>query len=125
MPAPDKPALRFLHSQSSLNSVKLDQFRRCSSNELRSSLLPGQRGSLKARPDGTFLDGHHRITVLIERGDDIHALPREIIEKERWAPTYSGFPAPGAAAWPYPPVLAEAIGWRMKFKVGNGPESML
>ena len=82
MDQPDKPALRFLHPQSSLNSVKLNQFRRLSSDELRSSLLPGQRDSLKARPDGTVLDGHHRITILMERGDDIHSLPREIIEKK-------------------------------------------
>jgi hypothetical protein len=62
--------------------VKLNQFRRLSSDELRSLLLPGQRDSLKVRPDGTVLDGHHRITILMERGDDIHSLPREIIEKK-------------------------------------------
>jgi hypothetical protein len=37
---------------------------------------------LKVRPDGTVLDGHHRISVLEERGEDIHLLPREIMEKE-------------------------------------------
>jgi hypothetical protein len=62
--------------------VKLDQFRRLSSDILKSSLLPGQRDSLKTRPDGTVLDGHHRITVLIERGEETDGLPREIIEKE-------------------------------------------
>jgi hypothetical protein len=50
-------------------------------SELRSSLAPGQQGSLKVRPDGTVLDGHHRISVLAERGEDIHQLPREIIER--------------------------------------------
>jgi len=76
------PALRFLHLESSLNSVKLDQLRRLSSELLKSSLLPGQRDCLKTRPDGTVLDGHHRITVLLERGEDANGLPREIIEKE-------------------------------------------
>jgi hypothetical protein len=36
---------------------------------------------LKVRPDGTVLDGHHRIRVLAERGVDVHWLPREIIKK--------------------------------------------
>jgi len=46
---------------------------------LTSSLLPGVRDSLKVRPDGTILDGHHRIRVLRDRGVDVDALPREII----------------------------------------------
>ena len=74
--------LKFLHGPSNFNRWKLEQFRRATSGELKSSLLPGQLGSLKARPDGTMLDGHHRITVLIERGEDVDLLPREIIEKE-------------------------------------------
>ncbi|MGH7449843.1 MAG: hypothetical protein ACRENG_00705 [bacterium] len=45
------------------------------------SLKPGQPGSLKARPDGTMIDGHHRIKILQERGIDIDALPREVIPK--------------------------------------------
>ena len=43
---------------------------------------PGQSGSLKARPDGTVLDGHHRLKILRERGIDIDALPREIIGRD-------------------------------------------
>ena len=62
--------------------AKLELFRHLSTDELKSSLAPGQRGSLKIRPDGTVLDGHHRISVLFERGEDIHQLPREIMEKE-------------------------------------------
>jgi len=65
-----------------LNRVKLDFFRRLPTNELKRSLSPGQAGSLKARPDGTMLDGHHRVAVLIERGEDVQLLPREIIEKQ-------------------------------------------
>jgi len=39
----------------------------------------GEPGALKARPDGTVLDGHHRIVVLRERGFDVDALPREVV----------------------------------------------
>ncbi len=74
--------LRFLHTQDTLNRVKLALFSRLSSEELKRSLLPGEYGSLKARPDGTLLDGHHRLTVLIERGEDANKLPREIIGRE-------------------------------------------
>jgi hypothetical protein len=83
MDLPPEPNLKFLHTETSLNRVKLEQFRRLSTNELKSSLAPGDPGSLKTRPDGTILDGHHRITVLAERGEDIHQLPREIMEKEQ------------------------------------------
>ncbi len=77
------PLLKFLHSESTLNRVKLDLFRRLTTEELKSSLAPGQQGSLKVRPDGTVLYGHHRMSVLLERGEDIHHLPRKIIESER------------------------------------------
>jgi hypothetical protein len=76
------PPLKFLHSLNALNSVKLDVFHRLPTTELLLSLAPGQRGSLKARRDGTVLDGHHRLRVLSQRGEDIDQLPREIIEKE-------------------------------------------
>jgi archaellum component FlaG (FlaF/FlaG flagellin family) len=75
------PNLKFLHTESTLNRAKLEQFRRLSTSELKISLAPGQQGSLKVRLDGTVLDGHHRISVLAERGEDIHQLPREIMEK--------------------------------------------
>jgi hypothetical protein len=75
------PNLKFLHTASTLNRAKLEQFRRLSTSELKISLAPGQQGSLKVRLDGTVLDGHHRISVLAERGEDIHQLPREIMEK--------------------------------------------
>ena len=76
-----QPKLRFLHSESVLNRVKLEQFRSFSTEVLKCSLIPGQRDALKARPDGTILDGNHRIRVLLERGEDIHRLPREIMKK--------------------------------------------
>ena len=83
MDSAHEPNLRFLHSESTLNRVKLNLFRRLTTDELKSSLAPRQQGSLKVRPDGTVLDGHHRIQVLVERGENIHQLPREIIESER------------------------------------------
>jgi hypothetical protein len=46
------------------------------------SLLPGQRDCLKTRPDGTILDGHHRIYILRQRRVAVDSLPREVIEKE-------------------------------------------
>ncbi|HTR39399.1 MAG TPA: hypothetical protein VMH80_26170 [Bryobacteraceae bacterium] len=83
MDSTQRPKLKFLHSVITLNSLKLDVFRRLSTEELKSSLAPGQLGSLKARSDGTVLDGHHRLTILAERGENINALRREIIEKDR------------------------------------------
>jgi hypothetical protein len=65
-----------------LSQLKLETFRRVSTEELVRSLAPGKIGALKCRPDGTVLNGHHRITVLSERGENIHDLPRDIIEKQ-------------------------------------------
>lgn len=76
------PLLKSLHAESALSQTKIVTFSRLSSDELITSLKPGQPGSLKARPDGTVIDGHHRLRVLRERGIDIDALPREVIPKE-------------------------------------------
>ena len=62
--------------------AKLELFRHLSTDELKSSLAPGQRGSPKIRPDGIVLDGHHRISVPFDRGGDVHQLPREITKEE-------------------------------------------
>ena len=77
----DRPSLKYLHAEAVLSPVKLEVFRRASTSELRATLAPEESGSLKVRRDGTILDGHHRLFVLAERGEDIHSLPREIIEK--------------------------------------------
>jgi hypothetical protein len=71
--------LKPLHPDSSLSPAKLDQFAKMSTEQLLKSLEPGQPGSLKARPDGTIVDGRHRIKLLIDRGIDVHSLPREVI----------------------------------------------
>ncbi len=76
-----QPPLKSLHSDTSLSRAKLGQFGKLSSPELIDSLKPGQPGSLKVRPDGTMIDGHHRIKILKDRGVDVDALPREVIPK--------------------------------------------
>ena len=73
------PPLKFLHAHDSLNKIKLAQLDRLTTEFIRQSLLPGQRDCLKAKPDGTLMDGHHRICILRSRGVNIDALPREII----------------------------------------------
>ncbi len=77
-----QPPLRLLHSEASLSRMKLGQFRRLSTVELIESLEPGRPGALKARPDGTVLDGHHRIVVLREREVCVDTLPREVVPHE-------------------------------------------
>jgi hypothetical protein len=77
-----QPRLNPLHSDSSLSHAKLRQYDKLSTPELIDSLLPGQPGSLKVRPDGTIVDGHHRIRILRDRGVDVDALPREIVPKD-------------------------------------------
>jgi hypothetical protein len=69
-----------MHSEVSLSAAKLAQLDKVSSDALKQSLLPGQTHGLKTRPDGTILDGHHRLHILRSRGEDIDALPREILE---------------------------------------------
>lgn len=78
MPLPLKP----LHPDSSLSRVKLEQIGRVPTEILLHSLKPGQKDSLKTRPDGTILDGHHRIKILRSRGVDVDALDRETIVRE-------------------------------------------
>lgn len=74
--------LKPLHTDSSLIESKLDKYGKLSTQELIDSLKPGQQGSLKVRPDGTMVDGHHRIKILRDRGVDVDALPREVIPKD-------------------------------------------
>lgn len=80
--SPKRPSLVSLHLDSSLNPAKLAQMQRLPTEELQASLLPGLQGCLKTRPDGTILDGHHRIYVLRQRGVKVDELPRDIIMKD-------------------------------------------
>jgi hypothetical protein len=77
-----RPPLKPLHSESTLIQAKIDQYDRLSTEELIGSLQPGETGSLKVRPDGTVMDGHHRLTILRKRGVDVDALPRELITSD-------------------------------------------
>ena len=77
----NQPPLKFLHSESDLIELKLEYFRRVSTEDLIESLEPEQEGALKAKSDGTIMDGHHRIKVLGERSIDVNKLPREIWER--------------------------------------------
>jgi hypothetical protein len=86
MELPERPKLQFLHSAEALNPAKLVVLRRLSTAAIKTSLHPAQSGSLKARPDGTVLDGHHWLSVLLERGENVDQLPREIMEKENDEP---------------------------------------
>lgn len=76
------PPLKSLHSDSSLNAGKLAKMERVSTDILLTSLASGE-WCLKTRPDGTILEGHHRIYVLRQRGVDVDSLPRLVIVKEQ------------------------------------------
>ena len=67
--------LKPLHADASLSPAKLEKYGKASTQRLIDSLRPGQAGSLKVRPDGTIIDGHHRIKILRGRGVDVDALP--------------------------------------------------
>jgi ParB-like chromosome segregation protein Spo0J len=75
------PPLHPLHLSSSLSQAKLNQYARLSNEELKQALEPGRQGSLKVRPDGTIIDGHHRIAILQMRGIDVNQLPREEVPR--------------------------------------------
>jgi hypothetical protein len=73
------PPLKPLHPEASLSPAKLVKIESLGTDVLKHSLIPGHQDCLKTRPDGTILDGHHRIYVLRKRGVDVDALPREIV----------------------------------------------
>lgn len=76
------PPLVPLHPDESLVPSKLAAYGRLTTDELIESLKPGLRDSLKTRPDGTMVDGHHRIKILRDRGVDVDGLPREVVPKD-------------------------------------------
>ena len=73
------PPLKLLHADAALSLAKLREFDKLSTREFIDSLRPGTVEALRVRPDGTMLNGHHRIKVLRNRGIDVDALPREIV----------------------------------------------
>lgn len=74
-----QPPLKPLHARTSLSDTKLAMFEKQSTETLKASLRPGQDYCLKAKADGTLLDGHHRLHVLKGRGEDVDELPREVL----------------------------------------------
>ncbi len=76
------PPLKPLHSAGTLNRAKLEVLGKLETEVLLKTLKPGEMNSLKVRPDGTMLDGHHRIEILRTRGINVDSLPREIISGE-------------------------------------------
>ena len=80
---PLKPPLKPLHPDSSLDAGKLRKMDLASTESLEASLLHGLPNGLKTRPDGTILEGHHRICILRQRGVDVDSLPRDVIVKEQ------------------------------------------
>ncbi len=56
----------------------LDFWRKKSTEEIIDSLKPGKDEALRAYPDGTIANGHHRIEILRECGVDVNQLPREL-----------------------------------------------
>jgi ParB-like chromosome segregation protein Spo0J len=80
--SPKFPPLKPLHPDSSLSASKLAKMERSTTEELLTSLSPGLKDCLKTRPDGTILDGHHRVYILRQRGVDVDSLSRDVIVKE-------------------------------------------
>ncbi len=74
----ERPDLKPIHA---LDPKKLESIRQMSTEDIIRSLAPGQDESLRTRPDGNILQGHHRIEILKERGVNVNNLPREVIPK--------------------------------------------
>ena len=74
-----RPSLKPLHGAAGLSAAKLAMLERMDSDSLKRTLASGQEHCLKTRPDGTMLDGHHRVYVLRSRGEDVDELAREVI----------------------------------------------
>lgn len=66
-------ALKPLHT-TSLSKVKLEGLRKLSTEDIVKSLQTPGDEFLRIRPDGTVLQGNHRVTVLLERGFDTSSL---------------------------------------------------
>ena len=75
------PPLKLLHPEAASVPGKLAAFERLPTESILASLEPGKANGLKTRPDGTILEGNHRIYVLRKRGVDVDKLPREIVAR--------------------------------------------
>jgi hypothetical protein len=77
----DRTPLLVIHSsgalQSGIGRISMTFWKSRPTQEIVDSLAPGQRKSLRVKPDGRIMNGNKRITVLIERGYPVDDLPRE------------------------------------------------
>ena len=79
-PGEERMALKLIHSTETLSKTILEGLRKKSTQELIESLKPGLEEALRVKPDGRVMNGNHRITVLMERGVNVNALPREVVK---------------------------------------------
>lgn len=77
-----QPVLKALHDESTLVPSKLSELGKLATEVIVASLACGGAGALKTRPDGTILDGHHRIHLLRKRGYPVDSLPREVMSRD-------------------------------------------
>ena len=80
MTVPDQPPLRLLHSTSLLKTDSLLFWSGKTSAEVIASLEMG-RERLAVSPDGTVLNGNHRIHILRQRAFPVDSLPRPIYRR--------------------------------------------
>jgi hypothetical protein len=82
-----RPPLKRLH-ESTLVSSQLDSIRKMRTEDIVKSLSTKGDEALRVRPDGTVIQGNHRIKVLEERGYDTSKLwdRAEVIRKESLDP---------------------------------------
>ena len=75
------PPLRPLHPKaydSGAAKLSLGYWRQQPTARIIETLKPGAKEALLVFPDGLIANGNTRIMVLIERGVDVDALPREV-----------------------------------------------
>jgi hypothetical protein len=75
------PPLRPLHPgayDSGLAKLSLGYWKQQPTEKIIETLKPGAREVLRVFPDGLIANGNTRIKVLIERGMNVDALPREV-----------------------------------------------
>jgi hypothetical protein len=76
-----RPALRLIHADATYQTgparLSLGYWRSRPTDAILDSLLPGRPEALRVKPDGRVMNGNTRLKVLLKRGVDIDALPRE------------------------------------------------
>jgi hypothetical protein len=85
---PKPPDLKTMHTDRALDKRSLEYWRKQPSEEIVKSLQTPGNERLRIRPDGTVLQGNHRVKVLLERGYDTSKLYKwaEIMDKKPIGP---------------------------------------